>query len=313
MNAHLTHRQAIETAHMAVRILLCAYILMGCGESTLQSTQVPIQMEVREQEQTHEWIAAPEFDALENYDCGAKTAHVEGEAVDESGPLSDQPVVVCPTYASGVKLCLGPIYTDVRGRWQLPLPADQGCITSLSVRVSDPSSAHPALSCHISELSSETLSIGKFFIPTLKAHGDAHEPATLEVGPMRLTYDGDNNGSDMETLSWATIQTDRLSHYCRFDLELARIAIWPDGPADGVSVTSFELPNVPSGTAVELHLIGGLYSMVEDTLIPEGTLHKLGRGYVEDGVAQFNLELDNFGWFLVSATPTDGENRQHDF
>ena len=126
---------------------------------------------------------------------------------------------------------------------------------------------------------------------------------------MRLTYDGNNNGFGMETLSWATIHADRLPHICRFDLELGRIAIWPDGAADGVSVTSFDLPNVPSGTAVELHLIGGLYSMVGDTLIPEGTLHKLGRGYVEDGVAQFNLELDNFGWFLVSATPTNGENR----
>ena len=308
MNAVLIHQQTRETAHVAVRILLCGYLLVGCGESTPQSTEMAMQMEVREEDESSEWIEASEGDASENDHCDAKTANVEGVVIDESGPLSGLPVLVCPSYASGVKLCLGPIYTNVRGQWQLSLPSDQGCITSLSVRASDPSSAHPALSCHISEPNLETLSIGRLFLPTLQAHGDTQDPEILEVGPMRLTHGGDNTGSNMETLSWATIQADRLPHICRFEDELGRIAIWPDGPADGVSVTTIDLPDVPSGTAVELHLIGGLYSMVGDTLIPEGTLHKLGRGYVEDGVAEFNLELDNFGWFLVSATPTDGEN-----
>ena len=142
MNAVLIHQQTRETAHVAVRILLCGYLLVGCGESTPQSTEMAMQMDVREEDESSEWIEASEGDASENDHCDAKTANVEGVVIDESGPLSGLPVLVCPSYASGVKLCLGPIYTNVRGQWQLSLPSDQGCITSLSVRASDPSSAH---------------------------------------------------------------------------------------------------------------------------------------------------------------------------
>lgn len=308
MNANFIYRRAREKTHLAARIFLCGYMLVGCGESTLQSTQRSMHIDVREEEQTHEATDPFEVDAVQNDHCDAKTAHIEGEVIDESGPLRDIPVLVCPTYASGVKLCLGPIYTDEGGQWQLTLPPDQGCITKLSVRASDPSSTHPALSCHISAPSSGTLSVGRFYLPTLHAHGDAQDSETLEVGPMRLTHDGDETSSNWEMLSWATIEAERLPGICRFENEVRRIAVWPDGPANGVAVTTIDLPDVPSGTVVALHLIGGLYSMTGETLVPEGTLHELGRAYVEDGVAEFDLELDNFGWFLVSTAATDGEN-----
>ena len=120
MNVNFIYRQARETTHLAARVFLFGYLLVGCGEPTQQSTQGSMHIDVHEEEQNRETTDPSEVGLLDSDHCNSKTTHVEGEVIDESGPLRDIPVLVCPTYASGVKLCLGPIYTDYGGQWCAP-------------------------------------------------------------------------------------------------------------------------------------------------------------------------------------------------
>ncbi|MBX3186333.1 MAG: hypothetical protein KF819_04925 [Labilithrix sp.] len=249
-------------------------------------------------------ITLSETERTKPASCNASwLAGSTGRVTTDGGEILVGASVAYCAYHPDSAVCLPWVKTTEGGWYTVLVREPNRCMERLSVRVIPPegrrlSDAYcaPALSAIDGVLDlARDLRVYSLDAPTsLPPRGDAAQTRTVSfAGGLELTFAPDDlvEGDLYDKLSAAPVTDGERP--CFLPPELALDGLYAFGPAMNVSVfagkpkVKFKLPNpkgLPEGAAVELFVLGGSGTQLDDTrAIEEGSFVSIGAGRVREG------------------------------
>ena len=237
-----------------------------------------------------------------NEGCLTTLRAIQGTVVDESGQgLADVALVACPTLADGVKVCIGPMLTDVSGHWSMEFDEAHQCPVELSIRATDTVNEGPSVSCRINSLDGGHMDLGILTLPSLNSEAILDQAQQIRLGGVTLESTSEEGHALMGKTSFATLSVGQIPRRCRVGTELTRFALWPDGPVSDIKIRQVHVPHLEDGVRVSISLIGGLFTFIEEDVLPEGYFFEIAQAQVSEGKLELDMDLPAFGWFSISA------------
>ncbi len=230
--------------------------------------------------------------------CEDRLNAIEGRVVDEVGePVAYAAVVACPTLSNGVKVCIGPIRTDDDGQWAIEFEVEHQCVLDLSIRVTGPGADSVSVSCAMAQFGDASFGLGNITLPTV--HTEWLDGADGDIGAIRLEATSAAGEAVLGAAFFASLDIDQVPSRCRQSEEVGRFAVYPNGPVDRVSIRHIDLPTVSDGVRVSLSVMGGLFTLVEDEMVGEGTFLECADGVVRGGRLTLDTPLPALGWVSI--------------
>ena len=216
-------------------------------------------------------------------------------------PVSAAKAQVCVYTPTKDSICVGPVETDEQGRWAIALPDEFRCIVKGSSRVVGPNGVTVTDVCGFSTSTTSDLDLGNIVL-TEGTHDWTKDDLTLthERG-IRLVFDNQETLDDVASDLRVALDLD-VSNTCfgtRYGTSY-RVAITPEGWADGITLSALPAGPFEDGDQVEIFLIGGLYSELPDgELLSQGDAWHFTTATVANGHIRVDQKLPFLGWLHV--------------
>ena len=257
-------------------------------------------------------VSIDQHDAGSLDGCTADSVQkISGIALSDTGlPLKDAKAQACVILESGQWLCLSPVLSNEQGAWSLDLPAEYQCLHRLALRLV----ADDGSSTYCATLESEIHHhFGQMVLPDLTT-GWTESAIDTEPSLIQQALESDESVllhpqglklavSDqmmkillLETGGVSSLKdrNDCLSQSHDFDYTFA---MTPEGFSQGTRLLYVPTPELNEGQTVELYLVGGLYSELEDgSIVEEGASHLAYQGQVIEGGIHPNINLPFLTW-----------------
>ena len=258
-------------------------------------------------------VSIDQSDAGSSDRCTADSVQtISGIALsDTRQPLKEAKAQACVILESGQWLCLSPTLSNEQGAWSVELPAEYQCLQRLALRLvaNDGSS-----STYCATLESElNHNFGQMILPDLAVgwtESDAETESSLTqyeleadesvlLHPQGLKLAVSDQMMKMLLLEEGAVSSlkdrnDCLSQSHDFDYTFA---MTPEGFSQDTRLLYVPTPELNEGQTVELYLVGGLYSELEDgSIIEEGASHLAYQGQVFEGGIHPNINLPFLTW-----------------
>jgi hypothetical protein len=187
----------------------------------------------------------------------------------------------------------------VFGDWDIEFEQSHRCQRGLSIRTTNTEQFGGSVSCALNPLIGGAVELGDIKVPSLHDQWTQQSHGEFNTGRLTLKTTSQAGVSLLEETIFTALDIEDVARACRQGDELARFALFPDGPASGVNLRRIQLPDVEDGARVSVNVIGGLFTLIEDEVLGEGQLYELAEGIVMSGSLELDIPLPAFGWLSV--------------
>ena len=288
-------------------IMILMTNLIGCQSSATHSSERDIPVDQSVVEQVHEGLDQGVSD-----ECNHNIVEsVSGLAFTDDGQaVAGAKAQACIILGDEQWICMSPVQSDVNGEWNVNLAAEYQCLRRLAVRLISPDGSSSNYCA--TENIDQRHDFGRMDLPQLEMtwveDEQGREQFELLETESLLTHSSGLKiavaDPNMKTLlinegavSPISPRNDCLSQSHGFDYTFA---LTPEGFSNGTRLLFIPTPFLEAGQTLELYLVGGLYSELEDgTIIEEGSRHMVYQGSVSEGGLSLNLNLPFFTWIGI--------------
>ena len=293
----------------ATAIWMCfLFIIIGCGhtDSTHSETETMSDDASVEADAQIGHGSVIETDSAKpdsTYGCDATYLEkVSGTVLDyQRRPVSAAKAQVCVYTPTKDSICIGPVETDDNGRWTIALPNDFRCVVKGSSRVVDPGGNRVTDVCGFNASTTSDLDLGDMVL-TEGTHEWTKDDLTLtHADGVTLVFDHqdalDNVNADIEVALDFNVSETCFGNRYRSNY---RVAITPEGWADGITLSALPAGQLPDGAIVDIFLIGGLYSELPNgEILSQGDTWHFTTATVAHGRIRVAQKLPFLGWLHV--------------